>query len=164
MLLYGIVTTKSTNTMITFKQIETYQAIREIFKHKKNWYLLHECIDNSKEVVEYGNEIFFDTDYDELYYINEKDYLWIAGYDENKLCFLQFIHKPVRNRLELVVAQKKTTVKSSNWFNGVVEYVKTMYPNLRSITTLPMNDKLKEYYKSFGFADYKHGELKLKIK
>lgn len=149
--------------MITFKPIETYDAIEEIFRHKKNWDLLHECIENSKEVIEQDGEIYFDTDYDELYYINDKDYLWIGGYDGSKLCFLQLVHKPVRNHLELVVAEKKSTVKTKNWFKMLVDYVETLYPKVKSITTLPMNDMLKEYYKKFGFVDYKHGELKLSV-
>ena len=146
------------------KSLEEVKAkLKEIYKDKKTWYLLFECIDNSKEVIEKNEEIYFDTNYNELYYINEKDYFWIGGYEGNNLCFLQFVQKPKRNRLELVVAQKKETVKSKNWFNGVVEHIKTLYPNLKNITTLPLNDKLKEYYKKFGFTDYKHGELKLTI-
>ena len=149
--------------MITFKPIETYDAIVEIFKNKKNWDLLHECIENSKEVIEKNGEIYFDTDYDELYYINDKDYIWIGGYEDEKLCFLQLIHKPVRNRLELVVAEKKSTVKTKNWFKMLVDYVEELYPKLKSIITLPMNDKLRDYYKTFGFVDYKHGEIKLAL-
>ena len=146
-----------------FKEITSYQAIKEIYQDKQSWYLLFECIDNSKEVIEKDGEISFDKSYDKLYYIDEKEYFWIGGYDDDKLCFLQFVQKPKWNHLELVVAQKKENIKAKNWFNGVVEYVKFLYPKLKSITTLPINDKLKDYYKTFGFNDYKHGEIKLTI-
>ena len=147
--------------MVTFKEVTPYEAIKEVFKHKKNWDLLYECIDNSKEVIEENGKIYFDTSYTHLYYINDKDYVWIAGYDENKLCFLQLVHKPFRNNIELVIAQKRSTTKTKNWFKSVVDYVKALYPQAKTMTTLPLNDKLKEYYKQFGFNDYKHGEIRL---
>lgn len=149
--------------MVTFKEVTSYEAIKEIFKHKKNWYLLYECIDNSKEVIEENGKIYLDTSYTHLYYINDKDYVWIAGYDENKLCFLQLVHKPFRNNIELVIAQKRSTTKTKNWFKSVVDYIKVLYPQVKTMTTLPLNDKLKEYYKQFGFNDYKHGEIRLNI-
>lgn len=149
--------------MVTFKEVTPYKAIKEIFKHKKNWDLLYECIDNSKEVIEKNGKIYFDTNYTHLYYINDKDYMWIAGYDENNLCFLQLVHKPFRNNIELVIAQKRSTTKTKNWFKSVVDYIKVLYPQTKTMTTLPLNDKLKEYYKRFGFNDYKHGEIRLSI-
>lgn len=149
--------------MVTFKEVTPYEAIKEVFKHKKNWDLLYECIDNSKEVIEENGKIYFDTSYTHLYYINDKDYVWIAGYDENKLCFLQLVHKPYRNNIELVIAQKRSTTKTKNWFKSVVDYIKVLYPQAKTMTTLPLNDKLKEYYKQFGFNDYKHGEIRLNI-
>ena len=145
-----------------FKEISAYQAIKEIYKHKRLWSFLYECIDNSQEVIERDGKIDFNH-FNKVYYINEKEYSWIAGYDENKLCFLQFIKKPVRNSIELVIAEKKSTTKTKSWFGNVVEYIKQEYPKVKRMTTFPMNETLREYYKRFGFENYKIKELKLKI-
>lgn len=149
-------------TMVTFSEITPYQAIKEIYKHKRCWSFLHECIDNSQEVVERNGKIDFNH-FGKVYYINEEEYSWIAGYDGDKICFLQFIKRPVRNSIELVIAEKRSTTKTKAWFGNVVEYIKKEYPKVKRMTTFPMNETLKEYYKKFGFENYKMKELKLKV-
>lgn len=148
--------------MVTFKEITPYEAIKEIYRHKKCWSFLYECIDNSQEVVERNGKIDFNH-FGKVYYINETEYSWIAGYNEGKLCFLQFIKRPVMNNVELIIAEKRSTTKTKSWFGNVVEYIKNEYPKVKRMTTFPMNEILREYYKSFGFEDYKMKELKLKV-
>lgn len=149
--------------MITFKEIPAYKAIAEIYKHKKTWEFLYNAIECSHEVIEEDGEIYFDDHFDKLYYINDKEYAWIAGYADKKICFFQLVKRPVKNSVELVIAQKRHNTQTKDWFNNILEYIKQLYPELRYMTTFPMNDKLKDHYKKFGFVDYKK-ELKLTIR
>ena len=154
--------------MVTFKEISTYRAIKEIYKHKNAWRFLYGFVDSSEEVEEdEDGEILFvyynGKSETNNYYTNEKKYFWIAGFEGNKIVFLQLVGRMSGVHMELTVAQKKYTSKAENCFGGLVEFMARTYVKTKYLTTYPMNDVLKEYYKKSGFEDWKN-ELKLIFK
>lgn len=153
---------------ITFKEISAFKAIKEVYNHKKAWDFLLDFIDNSEEIEhdEDGNIVFVYWDgnsTEENYFTNEKNYYWVAGYDGRKLVFLQLIRRWSKFHLELVIAQKKKKSEAENLFPLLVDHIKESYPKTKYLTTFPMNERLKEYYKLCGFYDWKK-ELKLNIR
>lgn len=153
--------------MVRFREMSAYVAIKEIFRHKRSWSFLLDFIDCSDEVDEDENGdiqfIYWDGhSLDKNYFTNDSEFFWIAGYDDkNRLCFLQLMHRWNKNHLELVVAQKKSSSDADNLFGSLIEYLKTAYKT-KYLSTFPMNDRLKEYYKMKGFYDWKN-ELRLDI-
>lgn len=151
---------------IKFKEISSYKAIKEIYSHKKAWSFLLDFIDGSDEIDfdDDGNLIFIcynGESMDSNYFTNDDVYYWIGGYYEHKLVFLQLMKRWSENHLELVIAQKKKTSDVEDLFGSVVKYIKETY-NIKYLSTYPMNEKLKEYYKSKGFYDWKN-ELRLDL-
>lgn len=151
--------------MVTFKEISAYRAIKEIYKHKIAWRFLYGFIDESQEVEEDedGQLIFVywnGKSEDSNYYTNEKKYFWIAGFEGNKIVFLQLVGRMSGIHMELTVAQKKYTSKAKNCFGNLIEFMANKYLKTKYLTTHPMNDTLSEYYKKSGFKDWKN-ELKL---
>ena len=155
------------NKGIHYKEISAYKALKEICSHPVSWEFLLNFVENSEEVDigDDGEIIFVFTDGKSTshnYFTNEDMYFWIGGYDNGRLKFLQLMRKVSSNHLELVIAQKKSNEKSKDWFGRLVEYISNNY-FAKYLTTFPMNDKLKEYYKSNGF--YEHGkELRIDLK
>lgn len=153
--------------MVRFREMSAYVAIKEIFRHKRNWSFLLDFIDCSDEVDENDKGdiqfVYWDGhSLDKNYFTNDTKYFWIAGYDDkNRLCFLQLMHKWSKNHLELVIAQKRKSSDADNLFGLLIEYLKTSYKT-KYLSTFPMNDRLKEYYKKKGFYDWKN-ELRLDI-
>ena len=146
-------------TTIKFKIIPTYKAIKEIYKHKKTWGFLYDAVEYSNEVFEEDDEIYFNYSHDKLYYINEEDYFWVAGYDNGKLAFLQFINYANESHFDLVIAQKKSSIKTKDYFGNLINWLSNTF-SVKYLTTFPMNDHLKEYYINHGFREYKK-ELRL---
>lgn len=154
--------------MIKFKEISAYRALKEIYKHKDCWEFLLDFVESSEEIEEddNGNIMFVYWDgksTDHNYFTNEKDFFWIAGYEKNRVCFLQLMHRWSKFHIELVVAQKKKHSKVENIFGNLVEYIKNKQEKTKYLSTYPMNDRLKEYYKLNGFYDWKN-ELRLDLK
>lgn len=152
---------------ITFKEISAYKAIKEVYRHKKAWNFLLDFIDGSEEIDydEEGNLVFVyydDKSVDENYYTNEKEYCWVAGYDRKKLVFLQLLRRWSKFHIELVIAQKNRKSEAANLFGLLIDYIRKEYPKTKWLSTFPMNDRLKEYYKLNGFKDWKK-ELKLEL-
>ena len=155
---------------MTFKEISAYKAIKEIYKHKNAWQFLYGFIDESEEIEEdeSGNLYFIywnEKNTDNNFYTNEEKFFWIAGYDNNKICFLQLIGRQSGVHLDLVVAQKKYTMETENCFGNLIDYIKEKYDKIKYISTFPMNKTLEEYYRSKGFRTWeKHNELRLDLK
>lgn len=155
--------------MLTFKEVSSYTAIKEIYKHKKVWDFLYRFIDDSEEVeVDDDGKIYFvywdGESNDKNYYTNDDKYFWIAGYDDKQLVFLQLIGKISGVHYELTVAQKKYSADTANCFGNLIDHIKDKYKKVKWLSTFPLNKDLEEYYKKNGFNDWeKHNELRLDI-
>ena len=142
------------------KIIYTLDALDNIFK-TNNFNFLKEHILDSEEIslisknnyaINYlngknlKNNLYSDLD------INST-LKWLGIFNnDNSLIGLQLIN--ISNHfIELIIIEKNNKIKTNNSiFQEVIEFCKSNY-NM-SIITFPENDKLKEYYKSFGFIDY----------
>lgn len=154
--------------MIKFREMRSMTALREIFRHKNSWNFLLSFIQSYDEIEESEigeiEFVYYDgKSLDKNLFSNDKDFFWIAGFDENRrLCFLQLMHKCSKPHLELVVAQKRKTSAEENLFGNLIEFIRNTY-DAKYLSTLPINDRLKEYYKANGFYDWKN-ELRLDLK
>ena len=154
------------NKGLQYRKISAYKAIKEIYSHPKAWDFLHTFVEDSEEVEIDDGEIYF-IYYDgksekHNYFTNESEYFWIAGYDNGRLNFLQLMHLINDSHMELVIAQKKSSSKSKNYFGNLIAYIKNNYVT-KYLTTFPMNDNLKQYYMANGFYEYKD-ELRMDLK
>ena len=155
------------NKGLQFRKISAYKAVKEIYSHPNSWEFLHTFVEDSEEVdIDDNGDICF-IYYDgnstkHNYFTNEDDYFWIGGYDNGRLNFLQLIHNVNQSHLELVVAQKKKSAKSKDYFGKLINYLNSNYI-FKYLTTFPMNEKLEKYYCEHGFYKYKK-ELRLDVK
>ena len=132
--------------MIQIKYISTLDALDNIFCNDQFEFLKDAVID-SGEVEAYKNYYVLCRSRYHIYTdLKNKDYKWLGIYDEGELIGLQLINIQEDN-VELVIAQK---IKGSSVFKCILDYVYQEYN--KPIITFPLNDKLKEYYMSFGFV------------
>jgi hypothetical protein len=84
-------------------------------------------------------------------YTNPKKSKWLGVFDdEDNLIGLQLI-EIIGKEIQLIVGEKRKSAKY-NFFGQIINYIKETYsPEL--IYTFPFNDKLKEYYMSYGFVE-----------
>lgn len=145
---------------LSFKRIESRKAIQEIYDHDVIWDFLWEFIDSSDEVDvdDDGNVVYLKSEKNSMF-ANDSENFWIGGYKGRNLCFLQLVKMHSKDHMELVIAQKKPTTKTENVFQQLVEYIVSEFPNIKYLSTYPMNPKLNEHYKSKGFYDW-NGELR----
>lgn len=149
---------------IRFRRIDSSKALQEIYDHDEIWDFLWEFVDSSEEVDldDEGNVVYLKSEKDSMF-ANDRDNFWIGGYKGSNLCFLQLMKKHSSDHLELVIAQKKPTTKTENVFSQLVSYIEREFPSAKYLSTYPMNKKLEDHYKSYGFYDWK-GELRYDLR
>ena len=132
--------------MIQIKYISTLDALDNIFCNDQFEFLKDAVID-SGEVETYKNYYVLCRNRYHIYTdLKNKDYEWLGIYDDDMLIGLQLINIQ-EDEIELVIAQK---IKGKSVFKYILDYVYREYS--KPIITFPLNDKLKEYYMSFGFV------------
>ena len=138
---------------MTIKEIDTYDAIKLIFK-TNDFPVLKSHLES---------EVYIENDNIYYVYINDKDlsdniytndsilYKWIAVIENEHIVALQLLQFN-EDYIELVIIEKVKKYNVHNVFRNVLKYVeKTYKPN--KIYTFPLHDKLKEEYKKYGFIE-----------